>query len=127
MSAASESSSARILIASADSVLSQLRKQVIEQQSSFEVLCSRNRQHAVALLKSELFDVLLLCNSLTQKTRIDFAAIYRNNNPNGKIVVFEGREPQAFPYDVMLRSPVSPAELIKAVRSLVDKKFGTGQ
>ncbi len=127
MSAASESSSARILIASADLVLSQLRKQVIEQQSEFEVLSSRNRQHAVALLKSEAFDVLLLCNSLTQKTRIDFAAIYRRNNPNGKIMVFEGRDPQAFPYDVMLRPPVSPAELIKAVRSLVDRKPDSGQ
>jgi DNA-binding NarL/FixJ family response regulator len=120
MSTGAGSSAARILIASADLELSQLRKQVIEQQlSKLEVVCTRNRQHALALLQSENYHVLLLCNSLTQKARAEFAAIYRQRNPAGRIVVIEGRERPPFAYDLMLPSPLAPTELIGAMRGLL--------
>lgn len=120
MSTAAERCAVRVLIASADLLLSELRKQIMEQNfSSIEVTCSRNRQHALALLQTDGFDILLLCGSLTAKSRAEFAAIYRQRNPGGRIVVFEGREPTLFAYDVMLPSPSTPAELISEIRELL--------
>ncbi len=122
MSTAAESSATRLLIASADFVLSQLRKQVVEQQlTNLEVVCTRNRQHALALLQSENYDILLLCNSLTSKSRAEFAVIFRQRNPAGRLVVIEGRERHPFRYDLMLPSPVVPAELIKGIRELLQE------
>ena len=122
MSTAPENGAARVLIASADFVLSQLRKQVIEQHlADLEVVCTRNRQHALALLQSENYQIMLLCNSLTAKSRAEFAGIFRQRNPGGLLVVIESRDRHPFAYDLMLPSPVAPVELIGAIRELLMK------
>jgi DNA-binding response OmpR family regulator len=116
---------ARILIASADMALAQLRKRVIEQESGWIVTVSRNKQHALALLHSEEFDVLLLCNSVSHKTRLDFAVKFRQRNAQGKIVVFEGRAHSQIDYDVLLQVPVSPRELMAALHRLLNARSQT--
>jgi len=109
----------RVLIASADVDLSELRKQVIEQQPSLEVAVSRNKQHALALLHRESFDLLILCNSLTVRTQVEFTAIYRQKNPKGKILAIAVRGAADLPCDAVLPAPVSPCELLGAVRHLL--------
>jgi DNA-binding NarL/FixJ family response regulator len=85
------------------------------------VICTRNRQHALALLQSENYHVVLLCNSLTPKARVEFAAIYRQRNPTGRVVVVEGRDRPQFAFDLMLPSPLAPTDLIGAVRGLLQE------
>ncbi len=123
MSYAAEHRAARILIASADIFLAQLRKQVLEQHfaSAVDVVSTRNRQHALALLQSEDFQVLLLCCSLTSKAHTEFAELYRQRNSTGKLVVCEGRDPVSFTYDVMLPIPGGPCELLAAMRAILQQ------
>lgn len=111
-----------ILIASADLPLSQLRKRVLEQEPGYKVTVSRNKQHALALLHSERFDILLLCNSVAYRTRLEFATKFRQRNPDGKILAFEGREQGEIDYDLLLEIPSTPQELLKGVRKLVDSR-----
>ena len=113
------SASARILIASADFPLSQSRKHVIEQEPSWEATITRNKQHGLALLHNETFDLLLLCSSLGSKTQVEYASIFRRRNPAGKVIAVENRIPLDIPADAVLPIPVAPRELIRAIRGLL--------
>jgi len=110
---------ARVLIASADVELSESRKLIIERQAAVEVAVSRNKQHALALLHRELFDLLILCNSLTSRTQTEFSTIYRQKNPKGRILAIVVRGAAELQFDALLFSPVSPRELLSAVRDLL--------
>ena len=114
--------SARILIASADFPLSQSRKGVIEQEPSWEATITRNKQHGLALLHNETFDLLLLCSSLGSKTQVEYAVVFRRRNPRGKVIAVEGRTPLDISVDAVLPVPVAPRELIRAIRGLLAKR-----
>ena len=127
MSHAARSSAARILIASGDMFLAQLRKEVLEQHfPGLEAVCTRNRQHALALLQSEMFHVLFLCSSLTAKARVEYAGLYRERNPSGKVMASQGREPDAFACDAFLLIPGGPAELLQEMTELLRSVEGSG-
>jgi hypothetical protein len=55
------------------------------------------------------------------KARLEYAAIYRQKNPAGRIVVLEGRERHPFHYDLMLPSPLAPTELSSGMRGLLQE------
>ena len=116
------SGSARILIASADLPLSQSRKDVIEREGSWTATITRNKQHGLALLHNEEFDLLLLCTSLGAKTQAEYVDIFRRRNPAGKVIAVENRAPQEIPADAVLPAPVTPPELIAAIRDLLDSQ-----
>jgi len=127
MSHAAQSSAARILIASGDMFLAQLRKEVLERHfPGLEAVCTRNRQHALALLQNETFHVLFLCSSLTAKARAEYAGLYRQRNPAGKVMSSQGREPDTFASDSFLPIPGGPAELLQEMTALLRGIEGAG-
>jgi DNA-binding NtrC family response regulator len=108
----------KILIASADQILSNSRKQVFEQQG-WEVTVTRNKQHGLAVLHAERFNILLVCNSVSGRTRNEYATLFREKNPEAKVIVVENGEQAGFAYDALLSSPVSPRHLVDTVRQVL--------
>lgn len=110
---------ARILIISAESVLANTRKGLIELHPGWEATISRNKQHALALLHKEFFHLLVLCNSLSATAQAEFASIYRQKNPQGKILAIIMRGGTEFEANAVLSTPVSPEDFISAVNKLL--------
>jgi DNA-binding NarL/FixJ family response regulator len=109
---------AQILLASADYSLSQSRKQVLENEPGWEVTISRNKQHALALLHNAAFEVLILCSSLSRKVHLEFATVFRQKNPGGRVVLLDDSSPEV-QADAVLSPPITPLELIGALRSIL--------
>lgn len=108
----------KILIASADQTLSTSRKQILEKHG-WLVATTRNKQHGLALLYSERFHILLICASVSGRTRREYAVLFRAQNPGGKVIVNENAEDPTFPHDALLSSPVTPQQLVDTVRGLL--------
>jgi DNA-binding response OmpR family regulator len=113
------SSHARILLLSGELSLAESRKAIIELQPGWLVTVSRNKQHALALLHKESFNLLILCNSLTPAAQEEFAAIFRQKNASAKILVLAVRGTADLRVDAVLSAPVTPADLISAVHTLL--------
>ncbi len=88
-------------------------------QEGYDVVASRNKQHALALLHTDRFDLLLLGHSLTAKTKEEFAGLYRTQNPQGKILSLSRVEEPASSADHVLQAPIRPDELIRVIRRLL--------
>lgn len=118
MCAATPRTNARILILSADMPLSESRKAVLE-HAGWQVAVSRNKQHALAMLHNESFDLLIFCNSLSSSAVAEFAAIFRGKNDHGRLLGIVDRRSPEIDVDDVLLAPVRPAELLEAVRHLL--------
>ena len=108
----------KVLVASNDEHLRNLRSQMLEREGC-DVLATRNKQHGLALLHSDIFDLLLLDHSLSNKAKLEYAAIYRERNAAGKILSLTRTEDPPGMADWVLESPIRPDELIHAVRRLL--------
>ncbi len=70
----------------------------------------------MALLKSEDFDLLLICNTITAHSRPEFIEEFRRRNPNGKIISFAGYA-EKLPVDGKFTSN-RPEDLIAFIKEL---------
>jgi DNA-binding response OmpR family regulator len=111
-------SAGQILIASADQALSNSRKQLLEKES-WKVSVTRNKQHGLAVLHSESFALLLICDSLSLRTVREYIKLFRETQPTGKILVIERGRPLDVDCDAVLPSPVEPRQLVHQVRRLL--------
>jgi CheY-like chemotaxis protein len=118
MCAATDRGNARILIISADIALSESRKAIAE-RDGWVVEVSRNKQHALAMLHKETFDLLILCNSLSLAAQLEFTTIFREKNPDGKIMAIVVRAVAEAPFDSTLMAPVTPGDFLQALRTLL--------
>ena len=118
MCAATTRTNARILILSADMSLSESRKAVLE-HAGWQVAVSRNKQHALAMLHNEAFDLLIFCNSLSASAVTEFGIIFRQKNQHGRLLGIVDRRSPDIDVDDVLIAPVKPTELLGAVQQLL--------
>ncbi len=83
-------------------------------------MTTRNKQHGLALLHSEQFHILLLCASVSGRTRREFVELFRSKNPGGKVIVNENVEEPTFEFDALVPGLVTPTELIDTVRKVLE-------
>ncbi len=71
------------------------------------------------MLHNESFDLLIFCNTLSASAVAEFAAIFREKNPQGKLLGIVDRRSPEIDVDDVLLAPVRPAELLGSVRRLM--------
>src|SRR5262245_54108197 len=75
----------RILLATKDPVLRGKCKQLIA-SFGFYVVAPADEQQAKALIQFQIFDLLILGNTLDPKIGVELATEYRKNQPQGRII-----------------------------------------
>ena len=66
----------------------ELRKQYIRvlRQKSCQVIATHSRAEALRALRNLAFDTLVLCYSLSSASCEEYAELFRQRNPNGRVV-----------------------------------------
>ena len=107
---------ARILLATADPVLRHTRKRVME-GFGFEVQAGTTQEHALELINSERFEILVLGHTLSSPECTELARAFRQRRPGGRVIEI-ARDDSAQPLnnpDAIVVGMDGPAALKKTI------------
>jgi CheY-like chemotaxis protein len=108
----------RILLATADPVLRDTRKAVIE-NFGFDVKVSTTIQNALDLINSERFEILVLGHTLSSQECCKLARAFRQRRASGRVIEiarYEGAQPLNNP-DAVVVGMDGPAALRKTIEA----------
>jgi CheY-like chemotaxis protein len=116
----------RILTLSHDHELSSLRARILE-DAGYSVTAPCGQAEALLALVKDEFDLVLLCHSMVERFVNEVLRMYREANPNGRVLgVLESRSDlPKFKVDQTVAGADGPDALLRAVEScLANKKVG---
>lgn len=112
---------ARILSLAADPELGKLRAMLLR-QAGYDVLWPASKSEAYIALRDNSFDLLLVGHTLSGQSAREFAEIFRDKNPNGKVVVIMAATYVMLKADKTVKAADGPEVLLQAIEELLESE-----
>jgi CheY-like chemotaxis protein len=94
-----------------------LSRKLILENEGYHVVLPKNTEEAAERLKSEKFDIMLVCHSINVQEAAMLVSKFRNANPGGRVIAITlfGTLPEGLGADRAVSGIEGPAALLEAI------------